>query len=127
VRLLLLLAAAAAAVPFAAAALTAITGGAVGSGSAVVAACDADGFGASYATSGGAITAVTVTEIADPGCEGGVMRVAIVDGAGVSIGSGGPVTIAVDGDAADNVATVPVAGSPAALSAQRVHVVVEGP
>lgn len=126
-RLLLLLAAAAAAVPFAAAALTSVSGGAISSGSAAVAACDSDGFGASYATSGGAITAVKVTGIADPACEGGIVRVAVVDGAGVSIGSGGPVTIAADGDALDNEATLTVAGSPTALSAQRVHIVVEGP
>lgn len=126
-RLLLLLAAAAAAIPFAAAALTSVAGGSIGTGSAAVTTCDSDGFGASYATSGGAITAVTVTGIADPACEGGVVRVAIVDGAGASIGSGGPVTIAADGDAVDNATTLAVAGSPAALSAQRVKIVVEGP
>ncbi len=126
-RLLVLLAAVAAGTPFAAAALTTVAGGAVGSGSAVIGACDEDGFGASFTTAGGAVTAVTVTGIADPGCEGGTLRIAVVDGSGVSIGSGGPESVAADGDVADNTAIVPIVGLPAAASAQRVQIVVEGP
>jgi hypothetical protein len=127
VRLLVLLAAAAVATPFAAAALTSVAGGAVGSGSAAVAPCDSDGFGAAYTTSGGGITAVTVTGIADPDCEGAVARVAIVDASGAAIGTGGPETVAADGDAVDNAATVPVTDLPALLDARRVEVVLEGP
>jgi len=127
VRLLLLLAATAAATPFAAAALTTVAGGAIGSGNAVITACDEDGFGASFTTSDGAVTAVTVTGIADPGCEGGALRVALVDGSGASIGSGGPAMIAADEDTVDAAMTVPVPGLPAAARAQRVQIVVEGP
>lgn len=126
-RLLVILAAAAVATPFAAAALTSVAGGAVGAGSAAVAPCDADGFGAAYTISGGGITAVTVTGIADPDCEGAVVRVAIVDASGAAIGTGGPESVAVDGDAVDNVATVSVGGLPAALDARRVEIVLEGP
>jgi hypothetical protein len=127
VRLLLLLAAAAVATPFAAAALTTVVGGPVGTGSAVVAACDPDGFGVSFTTAGGSVTAVTITGIADPGCDGGVLRVEVLDDSGASIGSGGPVTVAADPNTSDATVEVAPAPVPLAASARRVQIVVDGP
>ena len=120
-RLLAFLVTAAVATPIAAAALTTVAGGPLASGSASIAPCDSDGFGAAYTTSGGAITAVIVTGIAEPGCDGARARVAIVDDAGVALASGGPQTVTAD------TVTVPVGGAPAAADAQRVEIVLEGP
>jgi hypothetical protein len=53
--------------------------------------------------------------------------VAIVDDSGAAIATGGPETVAADGDALDNAVTVPVAGLPEAADAQRVAIAVEGP
>ena len=126
-HLFLCLAAAAAVTPVAAAALTAVTGGAIGSGSAPIASCDADGFAATYVTSGLSVTAVTVSGIADPGCEGGVLQIRVTDATGASIAAGAPQTIAADGDVLDNTETVTVAPQPAATTAMRIKLVVEGP
>ena len=126
-RLVVLLAAAAAAIPFAAAALTSVTGGPVGSGSAALAACDPDGFSAAYSISGGTIAAVMVNGIADPACDGAAVRVAVVDSSGAALATGGPVPVTPDPDSLDGGATVPVGGSPAATNARRVEIVLEGP
>jgi hypothetical protein len=120
VRLLVFLVTAAVATPLAAAALTTVGGGPVASGSAAVTPCDADGFGAGYSTSGGAIIAVAVSGIA-AGCDGAAVRVAIVDAAGAAIATGGPEPVTGD------TVTVPVGGAPSPTEAQRVEIVVEGP
>lgn len=121
------LAVAAAAIPFAAAALTAVAGGAIGAGSSTVGSCDADGFGATYVTSGLTVTAVTVSGIADPGCDGGILRVRVTDATGESIAAGGPRTIAADADTLDNTEAVSVTPQPVVTSAMRIKIVVEGP
>jgi hypothetical protein len=107
--------------------LNGVTTTKVGSNAAVIPRCDADGFTPSYTTSGGNITSVTVSGIADPGCEGGGLKLSIVDSAGASLASGGPQTIPTDGDTVDNSVTVNVSPQPAAASASGVHVSVVGP
>lgn len=99
----------------------------VGSGNSVIAACDANGFTPSYTTSGGNITSVTVSGIADPGCEGGSLKLSVVDSAGVSLASGGPLTIPTDADTIDDTVTVTVSPQPSAASAAGVHMSVVGP
>jgi hypothetical protein len=99
----------------------------VGSNAAAIPLCDADGFTPSYTTSGGNITSVTVSGIADPGCEGGSLKLSVVDSAGVSLASGGPQTIPTDAGTVDNTVTVTVSPQPSAASAAGVHVSVVGP
>ncbi len=109
-----------------AAALGGISGG-VAAGNAAITACDTNGFTVSYATSGGNVTAVTLGGIADPGCEGAAVSLALTDAGGSSIASGGPATIPTDGDTADNTITVAVAPNPAAEQASGYHVSIVGP
>jgi hypothetical protein len=124
----LFIAALVATVVFAAAAtLGGISGTSLGAGSATVAACDGNGFTVTYSVSGGNVTAVTVSGIADPGCEGGQLSLTLTNSGGTSIGSGGPLTVPTDGDVLDNSMTVPVSPQPAASQVTGIHVVVEGP
>ena len=129
-RRLLITIVAALAVPVsiaAAAGIGGLTSTKVGTGQATVVSCDTDGFVPSYTTSGGNITSVTVSGIADPGCEGASLRLAVVDGSGASLASGGPQTIPSDGDSLDNSMTISVSPQPAAASAAGVHMSVVGP
>jgi hypothetical protein len=98
----------------------------LGAGGVVVTACDDDGFTADYTTSAGNVTAVTVGGIADPGCEGGVLRVTLTNGS-TSIAGGGPVTIPTDPDTADNSVTVALSPAPSAAQVTGIHVAVVGP
>jgi hypothetical protein len=111
----------------AASGLGGLTTSRVGSGQAVIAQCDANGFTPSYTTSGGNITSVTVSGIADPGCEGASLRLSVVDGSGASLTSGGPQTVPTDADTLDNTMTVSVSPQPGAVSAAGVHISVVGP
>lgn len=119
------LAAAVVAIPLAAAALTPLTGGALGAGSATLGRCDADGFHATYVTSGLNVTDVVVSGIADT-CEGGTLKLRITNSSGASIAAGGPRALAVDVDTLDSTETVPVVPQPTAASAMRITMVVEG-
>jgi hypothetical protein len=105
----------------------AITSSRVGAGDMPVAHCDAGGFTHSFTTSRGNVTAVTVGGIADPACESGVVRVTVTNAAGDSIATAGPQTVAVDGDAVDNSATLATSPQPAAWLVAGTHIVVEGP
>lgn len=109
-----------------ASALGGISGG-VGAGDAPITGCDADGFSVAYATQGGNVESVTVSGIADPGCEGGALSVTVTNSAGDSIASGGPGAIGVDGDTANNSATVAVSPNPPAEQVSGHHVSVVGP
>jgi hypothetical protein len=111
----------------AAATLGGLTSTKVGSGQAAIAPCDTDGFTPTYTTSGGSITSVTVSGIADPRCEGTILKLTVVDSSGTSIASGGPQTIPTDGDTIDNSMTVSVNPQPAAASAAGVHISVVEP
>jgi hypothetical protein len=64
----------------------------VGNGSTPVAACDPNGFNVSYTTSGGNVTSVAIGGIA-AACNGGSLRVTVVDSSRTSVASGGPVTV----------------------------------
>jgi hypothetical protein len=99
----------------------------VGSGDAVIARCDTDGFSPSYTTSGGNVASVTVDGIADPGCEGATLRLSIVNASGASIATGGPQTVPADADTVDNSLSVTVSPQPAAATAAGVHISVVGP
>jgi hypothetical protein len=129
-RVLLLVAAAttiAASMTGSAASLGTVSSTLVGAGSASVPRCDPDGFTISYTTSGGAVTSVTIGAVADPGCEGGRLSVTLVDSAGASIASGGPVTVPTDGDTSSNAVSVSVSPNPAADKVAAYHAVVAGP
>ena len=110
-----------------AAALGGVTTDRVGAGDAAIAACDANGFTVSYMTVGGNVTAATVADIADPGCEGSDLSVTVTNSAGDSIASGGPSSIATDGDTSPNSLAVSVSPQPAAEQVAGVHVAVVGP
>jgi hypothetical protein len=110
-----------------AAALGGVNGDRVGAGDAAIAACDANGFTVTYTTVGGNVTAATVADIADPGCEGGDLSVTVTNSAGDSIASGGPSSIPTDGDTSPNSLTVSVSPQPAAEQVAGVHVAVVGP
>ena len=85
-----------------------VADGSVAADTAAVAACDGDGVAIGYTTSSGSVTGVTVTGIADPGCEGEAIEARVLDGTGTSIASGSS-TVAADGDSSDNSATISVA------------------
>lgn len=110
-----------------AAAFGGITSGRVAAGNAAIAACDGNGFSVSYTTVGGDVTAATVADIADPGCEGGDLSITITNSAGDSIASGGPSSIPTDGDTSPSSLTVSVSPQPAAEQVAGVHVAVVGP
>lgn len=99
----------------------------LGAGSAVVSACDTNGFTVGYTTSSGNVTAVNVSGIADPGCEGGQLSLTLASTSGTSVGAGGPQTVPTDGGTADNSMTVSVTPTPAASVVTAIHVVVTGP
>ena len=110
-----------------AAGLGGLFAGDVSGGSDTVVACDSDGFGTTYTTSSGTVTAVTVTGIEDPGCEGGSLRVTLANGSNTAVGSGGPQTIPTDGDTTANSVTVSISPQPATTQVARVHVSITGP
>jgi hypothetical protein len=109
-----------------AASLGGISGG-VAAGDSAIPACDTDGLTVTYETTGGNVTAVTVSALADPACEGGELSLTLSNAGGDSIASGGPGMIAADADAADNAVTVPVAPNPAAETVRGYHVSIVGP
>ncbi len=118
---------AAALVPGFGASLGGLTARNLGADGAVVAACDTNGFNVSYTTSAGNVTAVVVSAIADPGCEGGQLSLRLANSSGTSIGAGGPQTIPTDAGTADNSITVPLSPTPAANAVAAVHIAVTGP
>lgn len=99
----------------------------LGAGNAPVPTCDADGFDTAYAVTGTDVTAVTVSGIADPGCEGARLSATVTDAAGNDIGSSSTVVVATDGDTADNSETLPLTPQPLASSAESVHLSLVGP
>ena len=101
--------------------------GSLAAGNAAIPACDTTGVTVGYTTSAGNVTAVTVSGLADPGCEGGSLSVTLTNAAGDSIASGGPETVPTDGDTADNSLTVSVTPNPAAENVASYHVAIAGP
>lgn len=86
-----------------------------------------NGLSVSYTTASGAVTAVTVSGIADPGCEGGQLSLTLADAGGAPVGSGGPQVVPTDGDTSDNAMTVTVNPQPAASVVTAAHAVITGP
>ena len=109
-------------VPGFAATLGGLTGKTLGAGSAVVAACDTDGFTVTHTVVVSTVTAVNLSGIAST-CQGGLLSVTLANSSGASIGSGGPTTVPAGGSMTVNVTT----GTPAASAVAAVHVVVTGP
>ena len=101
--------------------------GAVLAGNAAIPACDTTGVTTAYTTSGGNVTAVTVSGLADPGCEGGELSVTLTNASGDSIASGGPQTIPTDADAVDNSLTVAVSPNAAAENVSGYEIPIVGP
>jgi hypothetical protein len=99
----------------------------VGGGNAAVVACDTNGFTVTFTTTRGNVTAVTVSGIADPACEGGTLRVTVTDAAGASIASGGPQTVPTDGDTTDNSLAVSANPQPAASQVAGYNISIAGP
>lgn len=98
----------------------------VGAGDAMIAACDAS-FTVGYTTSHGNVTAATVGDVADPACEGGQLRLTLLNAAGTAIGSGGPTAVVADGDSVPNSVSVAVSPNPAAEQVAAVRLSVVGP
>lgn len=103
------------------------TSASVGSGFAAIDPCDADGFSLAYTTSGGNVTAVTVNDVADPGCEGGELSVTLTDAADAALASGGPQTVPADGDTNPNAVVVTLGSQPAAELVAGYRIAVTGP
>ena len=99
----------------------------VGAGNASIVACDTNGFTESYTTSAGLVTGVTVSGIADPGCEGGSLKLTLTNTAGASVASAGPATVPTDGDTADNSTTLTPIPTPLASSVAGIRISIEGP
>lgn len=114
-------------IPGLAATLGGLTAQRLGAGSAVVTACDTNGFTVSYTTSGATVSAVNLGGIADPGCEGGQLSLKLVDASGAVIVSRGPQTVATDAGTVDNTMIVTVAPAVLATTVTAIHVVVTGP
>lgn len=104
-----------------------LTSAALGADQVSVSRCDTDGFTITYTLSGSNVTSVTVAGIADPGCEGGSLKVTLTNGSGASIGSGGPTTVPTDGDTSPNSMTISVTPTPAETTVVGIHVSVDGP
>lgn len=109
-----------------AAGLGGLTPGSLGSGSAAVEPCDADGFTYDFTISTGLVTAVVVGDVADPACEGGTMQLALVDAAGTALASG-TAAIATDADTDVNLVTVSLSVQPLLSNVDGVHAAVVGP
>lgn len=104
----------------AASALQGVSSGRAGNGSIAVTACDTDGFTVTYTTSGGNVSSVAVGGIATA-CNGGSLRVTVVDGSRTSVASGGPVTVSGSSE------TVSVSPNPAGSTPAGVDVSIAGP
>jgi hypothetical protein len=98
-----------------------------GNGNAQISTCDPDGLPVAFTTSAGAVTAVTVTGIADPACEDGRLSLTLTNLAGAGIAGGGPQLVPVDADSTDDSLTVAVTPQPAAETVAGVRLVVVGP
>ncbi len=109
------------ALPAAAAALGGMNPSGVVGGTATVRSCD-DAVGVAYATSGGDVSSATVSGLADPGCSGARLRIAVTGSAGGSIATGGPVSVPSDPDTNDDSVTVPLSAGGRASDVAGAHV-----
>ena len=99
----------------------------VGSGNASIVVCDTNGFTETYTTVRGLVTAVTVSGIADPGCEGGSLKLTLTNASGVSIASAGPGTVPTDGDTLDDSLTLSTSAQPSSSTVAGIRIAIEGP
>jgi hypothetical protein len=109
-----------------AAATLPLTSDGLAAGDAPVATCDANGFAPGYTTLGGNVTGVTISGIADPGCEGGTLEVTLI-GAGGRLGEGGPVTVPTDGDSSDNSVSLSLSPQPDGELVTGIRALITGP
>jgi hypothetical protein len=124
--LLLLVLCVAAVVPASAASLGGLAPDDLTAGQATVAACD-DALSVSYATQGGNVTSVTVSGIADPGCEGEYLALRALDSSGASISGAGPAAVPTDADTADNSVTLSLSAQPNAELVSVTAISITGP
>lgn len=110
-----------------AASLGTVSSSSLAAGAATVSRCDSDGVTVDYTTTGGAVTAVRVAGLADPGCEGAALRITLTDSSGNAISSAGPTTVPSDGDAVANSLSLSVSPNPAAGTVAAYHVSLTGP
>lgn len=99
----------------------------LGAAAAAVLPCDTDGFTYAFSTTGGNVSAVTVGDMADPGCEGGVLKVTLVGSSGAALAAAGPETIASDGDTSPNSVLLVTDSQPPAGAVAAIRAVVDGP
>ena len=108
-----------------ASALTVNSAARLGAGSTLAASCDTTGVGTSFttgfdATAGYTVTAVQVSGIDSPSCDGKSVSVTLADGSDNALGSGGPVTVATSGTSV----TATINGTVAASRVGRIYVVI---
>lgn len=99
----------------------------VGAGNVSISACDTDGFSVTYTTTAGNVSAVTVGDIADPGCEGAETYTTVTNNTGDKITSGGPQTVPTDADTSPNAVTVALSPQPVAEDVAGIQIVLAGP
>ncbi len=109
-----------------ASAVTVNTGGNLGAGSTTVASCDTTGVVTSFTlgtfdtTAGYTVSAVGVSSIDSPACNGKSVSVTLSDVSDNSVGSGGPVTVATGATSV----TVTLSAAVAASKIAHVYVVI---
>lgn len=113
-------------VPAAAASLGGLAPDHVTGGQAVVGSCD-DAVTVSYSTQGGNLSSVTVSDIADPGCEGGSLELQALDSSGATISAAEPAPVAADADTAENAVTLSLSPQPSAEQVSATAVSISGP
>ncbi|HWC14490.1 MAG TPA: hypothetical protein VG929_07835 [Actinomycetota bacterium] len=114
----------------AAASLGTLTSSSLGAGNADVVACDDDGLTSSYVVAETEevtyVTHVTVSDIADPGCEGARLSLTLIDDTGSAVGGVSGHEIPFDAGAEDNSVTVAIDPQPAASVVTGIHIAIVG-
>ena len=111
----------------AAASLGSLSSAQLGAGNASVTACDTDGVSTDFTIATDKVSQVTVSGIADPGCEGAALSLTLTDAAGSGLGAVSNQLVPTDGDTTDNSMTVDVTPQPDASLVTDVHIVIVGP
>lgn len=115
-----------AALPAAAAGLGGVQPTPLGAGATSVDPCDADGFDYTLQVDLGLVTAVVVSDIADPGCEGGTLDLTLVDDTDGVLSQGSAV-VSADEDTDPNSLSVSLSVDVSLSSVAGIHAAVTGP
>jgi len=111
----------------AAASLGSLSSAQLGAGNGSVTACDTDGVVTDLIVPTDKVTDVTVSGIADPGCEGAALSLTLTDSLGIALGGASNQVVETDGDTDENSMTVAVTPQPDASLVTDVHIVIVGP